>query len=567
MKQFRFFFFLSALALLALIAVGLTGARSAEANDAVAAAPPAVQEATPEPFGERTVPETAAAVATPGGTLSRELTIELEMVADGLNDPINVVSANEGSGRLFVVERPGTVRVIEDGELLDEPFLDISGNVLSAFLEQGLYDIAFHPDFAENGRFFIHYAEMLRNGDSMIVEYQVSEDNPNAADPESARAILQIDQPYANHNGGELAFGPDGYLYIGSGDGGWEGDPLEAGESINTLLGKILRIDVDSGNPYAIPEDNPFAGDLQPVELFGIDEETFAQIHTEARPEIWAYGLRNPWKFSFDPATGDLFIAEVGQNVYEEIDYWPAGSDAGVNYGWDFMMGTHCFPASQEECPTVGTLPIAEYEHSLGSAVIGLGVYRGEEFPELDGVYFAGDYGSGRIWGLAPDADGQWQMEELLDTDLMLTSGGAGEDGSLYVTSCQCAYGQQEMQPGAVWRLVSAAEDTAEAEATPSDTAEVNRVDVGLVEFDILMPEELPAGPTEFTITNEGSRRHNFRIEGPGVSEGFDTNLTPGETRTLQVDLEPGTYDVWCPIPGHRSLGMELELTVTDADG
>ncbi|MDQ4075650.1 MAG: PQQ-dependent sugar dehydrogenase, partial [Chloroflexota bacterium] len=420
-------------------------------------------EATPAAPGDITRSQLEVPpVATPGGTLPDAPEIELVQVATGFVDPVAVVSPPDDTGRLFVVERTGLITIIdEDGTVLDEPFLDITGDTLSAFLEQGLYDIAFHPDFAENGRFYIHFAELLRNGDSMIVEYQVSEDNPNQADPESANAILQIDQPWANHNGGEIEFGPDGYLYIGSGDGGWEGDPLEAGQDLSTLLGKVLRIDVDAqagALPYGIPEDNPFLQDLQLVELFGIPEIEFAQIHTLARPEIWHYGLRQPYTFSFDPETGDLWLPDVGQNHWEEINFHPAGSEGGVNYGWDFLMGSHCFPIEEEACPNVGVLPVAEYSHENGDcAVIDIGVSR-QAFEELEGLYFASDFCSGRIWGIAqaPEAaegEAQWIMQELLDTQLQVTGSGQDQQGELYVTSCNgCAYGRPPQPNGAVWR-------------------------------------------------------------------------------------------------------------------
>lgn len=412
------------------------------------------------------IPTERSAVVQPGESLPVDASIQLVKVAEGFLDPVNVVSARDGSGRLFVVERYGAVRIVNaDGQLVEEPFLDIQDQVLSAFLEQGLYDIEFHPNFAENGRFFVHFSELLRNGDGLVVEYRVSAEDPNRADPESARVILQIEQPWANHNGGELAFGPDGYLYIGSGDGGWEGDPLEAGQDLKTLLGKLLRIDVDSqdGRPYSIPEDNPFAASQQPelVELFGIDEAVFAQIHTQARPEIWAYGLRNPWKFNFDPETGDLYLPDVGQNYWEEINFQPADSPGGENYGWDFLMGSHCFPIEQEECGVVGVLPVAEYSHPehSGCTVIGLGIYRGDEFPNLDGVYFSGDYCSGKIWGLMRDEGGAWHYAEVVDTNLQLTGAGQDETGTIYVTTCHCNYGGPgplDNPPGALWRIVAA---------------------------------------------------------------------------------------------------------------
>ncbi len=417
------------------------------------------------------------AAVEPGETEELPVSVVLVKVADGLVDPVNVVSARDGSGRLFVVERSGAVRIVtQDGQVMAEPFLDISDLVLDAFLEQGLYDIEFHPDFANNGRFFVHFAELLRNGDSMIVEYQLSADNPDQADPDSARVIMQIDQPWANHNGGELAFGPDGYLYIGSGDGGWEGDPLRAGQDLTTLLGKLLRIDVDNedGRPYAIPEDNPFAPAAEPqlVQLFGVPEIEFANILPEARPEIWAFGLRNPWKFQFDSQTGDLYLPDVGQNHSEEINFQPADSPGGENYGWDFLMGTRCFPIEAESCNAVGVLPVAEYTHADhgGCSIIGLGIYRGEEFADLNGIYLSGDYCSGKIWGLQQGENGDWRYAEVADTNIQLTGAGEDEEGNLYVTSCVCNYGGPapvDNPPGSLWRIVPADQVPEGAETEP----------------------------------------------------------------------------------------------------
>lgn len=428
------------------------------------------QGATPQPSGAQAQPPPmtgpswaqSARVARPGGRLPGNPSIRLEQVAGDLIDPVNVTSPRDGSGRLFVVERHGAIRIIQNGKRLDEPFLDISDIVLSAFLEQGMYDIAFHPDFQKNGHVYVHFAELMRNGDSMIVRYTVSKDNPNRADPESAKVIMHLERPYANHNGGEIAFGPDGYLYIGSGDGGWEGDPLEAGQDTSTWLGKLLRINVnvpeDSQQTYAVPPSNPFARPVGLVQLFGIPEQTFANIHTRARPEIWAYGLRNPWKFHFDTSTGDLYLPDVGQNHWEEINVQPASSKGGENYGWDINMGAHCFPIEQKECPQVGILPVAEYSHDLGCSVIGLGVYRGCEVPGLDGVYLVGDFCSGMIWGIGRDERKNWVMQELLKGGIQITSGDVDDRGNLYVTSCNCNYGgpsPQENPRGALWRVIA----------------------------------------------------------------------------------------------------------------
>jgi glucose/arabinose dehydrogenase len=309
------------------------------------------------------------------------------------------------------------------------------------------------------------------------VEYQVNKDNPDKADPKTARVIMQIEQPYANHNGGELVFGPDGYLYIGSGDGGWEGDVLGAGQDLSTLLAKVLRIDVDTSTPdraYGIPKDNPFVTPKTLMVLFGVSEEAFAKIHPNARPEIWAYGIRNPWKMHFDQKTGDLYIADVGQNHWEEINFQPANSPGGENYGWKFMCGTQPFPASLKNAPLVGVLPIGEYTHAgEGICVTGLGVYRGTKYPSLDGTYFVGDWGSGKIWGMQHQQDGKWAMEELLNTSLMPSGSGAGEDGTIYMTTAHANYGgpvkPADNARGALWMMVEADKVPAGAETIPLD--------------------------------------------------------------------------------------------------
>ena len=268
-----------------------------------------------------------ADVAQPGGKLTGNPAIQLVKVADGLVDPIHVASPKDGSGRLFVCERPGVVRIIKDGKLQEKPFLDIKDKTLSSFLEEGLFAIEFHPKFKENGIFYISYSDLWFNGATMLVQYKVSAKNPDKADMESAKVIMQIDFPYCNHHGGKMAFGPDGYLYVGVGDGGWEGDVISAGQDLHTLLGKMLRIDVENTTPdraYSIPKTNPFLTPLQQMTLFGVTEKQFSETHPKARPEIWAYGIRNPWTFSFDRKTGDLYIADIGQNHYEEINFEPA---------------------------------------------------------------------------------------------------------------------------------------------------------------------------------------------------------------------------------------------------
>ena len=354
--------------------------------------------------------ETEPGIAPPGWNPA-SFRLQTRLIARGLERPIHVTNAGDGSGRLFVVEKAGRIRIVVGGELQDVPFLDISDRVGSAGSEQGLFAVAFDPGYRDNGLFFVHYTD--KAGDTVIARYRATPGS-NAADPASATTLLRIDQPAANHNGGQIAFGPDGYLYIGMGDGGGSGDPNRNGQNRGTLLGKILRIDVDGGNPYGIPPDNPFR------EVAG------------ARPEIWALGLRNPWRFSFDRVTGDLFIADVGQNRLEEVHFQPGSSRGGENYGWNIMEGSACFrPATG--CQRSGlTLPIAEYSHDLGCSITGGFRYRGRDVPAFADAYFFADYCSGRIWGLAP-AGGGWSMTQLLDTELSISSFGEDERGELYI--------------------------------------------------------------------------------------------------------------------------------------
>ncbi|MDP9359048.1 MAG: PQQ-dependent sugar dehydrogenase, partial [Chloroflexota bacterium] len=289
----------------------------------------------------------ASPVAAPPGTLPGNVSVQLVKVAGGLVDPVNITNAGDGTGRLFVVERVGRIRIIDQGgTLLEEPFLDIQREVKTDFLEQGLLGLAFHPQYKENGRFFVYYSDYRTNGDQFLVEYTVSADDPNKADPDSARVLLSEEDPYVNHNGGTVRFGPDGYLYLSIGDGGLAGDPYENGQDLSTVLGKILRIDVNTqgGAPYGIPADNPFANaGLRQSSAANQAAQTGA-YYPDVRPEIWAYGLRNPWQFSFDRANGDLYITDVGQNRWEEVNFQPAGAQGGQNYGWDPLESAHCYP-------------------------------------------------------------------------------------------------------------------------------------------------------------------------------------------------------------------------------
>ncbi len=423
--------------------------------------------------------EEQPAPVQPGGKLPNPVSIQLVKVADGLVDPGHISAPKDGSGRLFICERNGLVRIVKDGKLLAKPFLDIKDKTLSSFLEEGLYAIEFHPKFKENGLFYVSYSDLWFNGATLLVEYKVSKNNPDKADPDSARVIMQIDYPYCNHHGGKMAFGPDGYLYVGVGDGGWEGDVISAGQDLHTWLGKMLRIDVNvssTDRAYGIPKDNPFVTPLQQMVLFGVSELQFSKIHPKAKPEIWAYGLRNPWTFSFDRKTGEFYIADVGQNHWEEIDLQPANSKGGENYGWKFMGGSHPFPIELEKkgAPRVGILPIAEYSHvDQGICVVGLGVYRGKEYPSLEGTYFAADWGSGKVWGMQRDKANKWQMQELLDLDTPIrpTSGGEDEAGNIYLSHASANYGSPvdpaAGERGAVWKIVPADKVPAGAEVAP----------------------------------------------------------------------------------------------------
>ena len=336
-------------------------------------------------------------------------------VATGLSQPVDIQNAGDGSGRLFIVERSGDIRILQNGKLLTAPFLDIRDRVTSVGVEQGLLGLAFHPKYASNGEFFVNYIDL--NGNTVIARFHVSTSDPNLADPSSEVDLLHVNQPYPNHNGGGLAFGPDGYLYIGFGDGGSERDPLRTGQNLQTLLGKMLRIDVDHSDPYTIPPDNPL-------------------INGGGLTEIWANGVRNPWRFSFDSLTGDLYIADVGQDAWEEVDFIPAGMPGGMNFGWSYYEGKHQYN-DQPPANLVFTFPVIEYSHAYGCAVTGGFVYRGTAYPDWQGVYFYGDYCSGTVWGLIHTGEQTWQTKELFSTRAKITTFGTDESGELYLADYQ----------------------------------------------------------------------------------------------------------------------------------
>ncbi len=376
--------------------------------------PPPTDTPTTVPQPTEPPPTATLAPTEPPSDLPLEsIQLNLIPIASGFTKPLFVTHAGDGSGRLFVVEQPGRIFIVKDGTVNPNPFLDIETLVGSEGFEQGLLSVAFHPDYSNNGFFFVDYTN--KQGDTVITRYQVS-GNPDIADPNSAKVLLIISQPYVNHNGGQLVFGPDGYLYVGMGDGGSAGDPHNNGQSLNTLLGKILRLDVNQGDPYGVPDSNPFVN------------------QADARPEIWSYGWRNPWRFSFDKATGDMYIADVGQDEYEEVDVELAGTPGGQNYGWRLMEGLHCFNPSDCNPGSLNVvLPVTEYDHSQGCSVTGGYVYRGSRFPALTGIYFYGDFCSGKVWGLRRAADGSWSNTKLLESGLSITSFGQDAAGEVYL--------------------------------------------------------------------------------------------------------------------------------------
>ncbi|MFH1185833.1 MAG: PQQ-dependent sugar dehydrogenase [Chloroflexota bacterium] len=396
----------------------------------------------PPPSG---VPTQAAMVAspvlpspippTPGTAVTTSPAVDAErfpsasdyawaLVAAGFESPVDIQFPPDGSGRMFIVEQPGRIRIANTPGLAKAPFLDISDRVNSRGNEQGLLGLAFHPRYAENGLFYVNYTD--DGSHNVIARFRVSAD-PDLGDAASETILVSVDDPFPNHNGGVLSFGPDGYLYTGMGDGGSANDPFGNGQNSDSLLGKILRLDVDGDEPYATPEDNPFA-------------------EGGGRPEVWAYGLRNPWRMSFDSATGDLYIGDVGQGVWEEVDFLPAGEPGGANFGWNYREGAHAFAGA----PPAGAAlidPVAEYSHNEGGCSITGGyVYRGR-MPEWSGIYLYGDYCSGKLWGLmrTPDlgAGAEWATQLLYETGANITTFGQDTGGEVYFAD----------RSGAIYRL------------------------------------------------------------------------------------------------------------------
>ena len=334
------------------------------------------------------------------------------LFASGFSRPLGMAAIYDNSNILYVLEQEGVIRVVKDGILLSESFLDLRDRVGSRQNEQGLLGIALEPGYMENRHFYLNYTN--KSGNTTISRF-VANEGYLSANPASEQVILTQDQPYANHNGGNIVFGPDGFLYIGLGDGGSGGDPQGNAQNKDTLLGKMLRIAVSDQVGYAIPSDNPFA-------------------NGGGRGEIWAIGLRNPWRYSFDRSTGDLYIADVGQGDWEEINFLPNTADPGANFGWDYREGSHPFEGTPP-----GTIefidPITEYDHSQGCSVTGGFVYRGQNFPEWNGIFLFGDYCSGNVWGLIPRSNGNWDSRLLFETQENISSFGEDFFGEIYLIS------------------------------------------------------------------------------------------------------------------------------------
>jgi glucose/arabinose dehydrogenase len=384
---------------------------------------PTATSAVPTPILSTPSPAPSAtpALATPSAARADSSAFKFTKIAGGLQSPLYVTGAGDGTGRIFIVEQIGRIRIVKDGLLLPTPFLDIR-SLVAAGGERGLLSVAFHPQFKANGVFIVNYTRSSSTpanvGDTVIARYTATPPSADVADRSSGEALLAIDQPQSNHNGGLVKFGPDGLLYIGMGDGGAGGDtgighaPEGNGQSLTTLLGKLLRIDVGPTGRYAVPAGNPNLGQ-------------------GAKREIWAYGLRNPWRFSFDRATGDLYIGDVGQGAWEEVDFQARAGNGGVNYGWPVWEGSHRYRSGATRAGD--TKPVAEYSHAGGRcSVTGGYVYRGTKIPALAGYYVFGDYCTGELLTLVK-LGGSWRLSSLRDTPYSISSFGEDEAGELYV--------------------------------------------------------------------------------------------------------------------------------------
>jgi glucose/arabinose dehydrogenase len=371
--------------------------------------PVAVEQASPLPQANSLPAETVTPTTGLSANTLANVHIVLRQISTEVVLPIALAAPPNDSERIYVAEKVGQIQILQNNAVNQSAFLDITDRVRSTASEQGLLDFVFDPEYPVNGFFYVDYTDS--RGNTVISRFTATD--PDFADEGSEEVILQVAQPAGNHNGGQLAFGPDGYLYIALGDGGLANDAFGNAQNGRTLLGSILRIDVHGGTPYSIPQDNPFINNPNILD------------------EIWDYGVRNPWRFSFDRLTGDLYIADVGQGQYEEVDFEPAASGGGHNYGWPIMEGVHCF--QNVPCDVNAFVPpVTEYTHGEGCSITGGYVYRGQQFPSMEGIYFFGDYCSGIIWGLLRVDDGTWEVARLLESGLQLSSFGEDHAGELY---------------------------------------------------------------------------------------------------------------------------------------
>lgn len=459
--------------------------------------------------------------------------LDLELVASGLSQPVDITSTEDG--RLFIVEQSGRIKIINpDHTVVETPFLDIQDRVNNQGWERGLLGLVFHPDYAENGYFYVNYTGAA--GTTHIARFSVSENDPMVADPESELTLLTVDQPYSNHNAGDLNFGPDGYLYIGLGDGGSGGDPQDRSQNRLNLLGKMLRIDVDNGDPYAIPEDNPFAFDD-----FTLDE-------------IWAIGLRNPWRFSFDRETGDMWIGDVGQNEWEEIDFEPAGTSGGLNYGWRCYEGFETYNTTdcQEESAYVPPVHVYPNSASAGCSVTGGYVYRGQLYPQLWGRYIYADFCSDRIWMLTPDGEGGFVNEQVFrNQGEGFSTFGEGPSGELYIGA---------LNTGRIYQIIDANGCTPQA----YDTEQVNETCEGDLDGSLALvgdgfTVEWSTGATGPTIDNLPEGMYQATVtDGAGCTFELFFNLVNHQPAAPSIDIV-GTAELVTPSIGDHTYQWYLD--------
>ena len=465
--------------------------------------------------------------------LTAQLPIELESFQSGFNDPVDL--AHAGDDRLFVVEQGGLIKIIDgNGNTLSENFLNIQNKISSSSGEQGLLGLAFHPDFANNGFFYLNYTagnQFSRN--TRISRFSVNANNPNIADPNSEIILLEFNQPFGNHNGGDLAFGPDGYLYVGTGDGGSGGDPQGNSQNRQNLLGKLLRLDVTSNfEAFSIPPNNPFVNDPNTLD------------------EIWAFGIRNPWRWSFDQLTGDIWMGDVGQNAREEINFQPASSAGGENYGWNCREGMIAFNNPSSACSGVTDFidPIFDYLTGVvGCSVTGGIRYRGCEYPDLYGRYVFGDYCSGQIW-TTEVVNGVFNTETGLNSNLSISGFGADVNNELFIIN----------HGGSIFRVVSG--DPAEVNIFATDGELSSTTNTTVDQFQWLLNGEPINGATASTFTTVETGNYALLITSPNGCSYTSEILQVTSTNTNEL-LDLNEFTVF-PLPFKEELNYALSFSI-----